>query len=68
MIILDQERGQEGMKKGQGGRSITVRQRQKSITPHQIKEKKGENAGYEHFDFSPFPVLFTGLSDTNPFI
>ena len=24
--------------------------------------KKGENAGYGYFDFSPFPVLFSGLS------
>ena len=31
-------------------------------------EKKRENAGYEHFDSSPFLVLFTGVSDTNPFI
>ena len=31
-------------------------------------KKKGENAGYEHFDFSHFPVLFTGLSNTSSFI
>ena len=33
-----------------------------------VKKKKGENAGYEHFRLSPFPVLFTDLSDTSPFI
>ena len=32
------------------------------------KKKKGENAGYEHFDFYPFPILFTGLSNTKSFI
>ena len=32
------------------------------------KKKKRENAGYEHFHLSPFPVLFTAPSDTSPFI
>ena len=71
------------MKKGQGGRSALLNKyysqtKAKIFNPlsnkamHvenvKKKKKKGENAGYELFYFCPFPVLFTSLSDTDPFI
>ena len=64
------------MKKGQGGRSALLNKYYlKILNPLSNKAMhfetvkiKGENAGYEHFDFSPLSVIFTGFSDTNPFI